>query len=39
MAVGIAIQAATDVIAKQMTAAEGNKLVDAAIAEVDAKLH
>lgn len=38
-AVTIAIGAANDVIAKQMTAAEGNKLIDAAIAEVDAKLH
>jgi F-type H+-transporting ATPase subunit b len=39
MAAGIAIQAAREVIAKQMTAAEGNKLIDAAIAEVDIKLH
>ncbi|THD72012.1 F0F1 ATP synthase subunit B [Thalassobius vesicularis] len=38
-AIAIAIGAANDVIAKQMTAAEGNKLIDAAIAEVDAKLH
>ncbi|SEQ12982.1 F0F1 ATP synthase subunit B [Thalassovita taeanensis] len=38
-AIAIAISAANDVIAKQMTAAEGNKLIDAAIAEVDAKLH
>jgi len=27
------------VVAKSMTAAEGNKLIDAAISEVDAKLH
>ncbi|MDU8927563.1 F0F1 ATP synthase subunit B [Alisedimentitalea sp. MJ-SS2] len=38
-AVLIAVGAAQDVIAKQMTAASGNKLIDAAIAEVDAKLH
>lgn len=38
-AITIAIGAANDVIAKQMTATEGNKLIDAAIAEVDAKLH
>ncbi|PIE14166.1 MAG: ATP F0F1 synthase subunit B [Rhodobacterales bacterium] len=38
-AVLIAVGAAQDVIAKQMTATEGNKLIDAAIAEVDAKLH
>ena len=35
----VAVQAARDVIAKQMTAAEGNALIDAAIGEVDAKLH
>ena len=35
----VAIQAAQDVIAQQMTATDGNKLIDAAIAEVDAKLH
>lgn len=39
MAVVIAVQAARDVIAKQMTAAAGNALIDDAIAEVDAKLH
>ena len=33
------VRAARDVIAKQMTAAEGNALIDSAIAEVDAKLH
>jgi F-type H+-transporting ATPase subunit b len=38
-AITIAISAANEVIAKQMTAAQGNKLIDAAIAEVDAKLH
>jgi F-type H+-transporting ATPase subunit b len=38
-AISIAIGAANDVIAKKMTATEGNKLIDAAIAEVDAKLH
>ncbi|GGO55725.1 F-type H+-transporting ATPase subunit b [Roseovarius pacificus] len=38
-AIRIAISAARDVVAKSMTAAEGNKLIDAAISEVDAKLH
>ena len=38
-AIVIAIGAANDVITKQMTAADGNKLIDDAIAEVDAKLH
>jgi len=38
-AISIAIGAANDVIAKQMTAAAGNKLIDAAINEVEAKLH
>ena len=38
-AIMIAIGAANDVIAKQMTATAGNKLIDEAIAEVDAKLH
>lgn len=38
-AVSIAIGAAKDVIAKQMTAADSNKLIDNAIDEVDAKLH
>lgn len=38
-AIAIAIAAANQIIAKQMTAAESNKLIDAAIAEVDAKLH
>ncbi|MEL7131083.1 MAG: F0F1 ATP synthase subunit B [Pseudomonadota bacterium] len=35
----VAVQAARDVIAKQMTAADGNTLIDDAIAEVDARLH
>jgi F-type H+-transporting ATPase subunit b len=38
-AVNIAIAAAGEVVAKQMTAADGNKLIDAAISEVEAKLH
>ncbi len=38
-AVTVAIGAARDVIAAQMTAAQGNKLIEDAIAEVDAKLH
>ncbi len=38
-AIGVAIAAANQVIAKQMTAAEGNKLIDAAIADVSTKLH
>ncbi|KAJ54681.1 ATP F0F1 synthase subunit B [Actibacterium mucosum KCTC 23349] len=38
-AVTVAVTAAGDVIAKQMNAAAGNKLIDAAIAEVEAKLH
>ena len=38
-AAAIAVAAARDVIAKQMTAADGNKLIDEAIAEVDKKLH
>lgn len=35
----IAVAAAREVIAAQMTAANGNALIDSAIAEVDAKLH
>ncbi|WP_299586802.1 F0F1 ATP synthase subunit B [uncultured Tateyamaria sp.] len=35
----MAVQVAREVIAKQMTAADGNKLIDAAIAEVDTRLH
>ncbi len=38
-AIVIAIAAAKDVIAKKMTAADGNALIDSAIADVDAKLH
>jgi F-type H+-transporting ATPase subunit b len=38
-AIGFAISAARDVIAQQMTAAQANKLIDAGITEVDAKLH
>ncbi|MEZ8015529.1 MAG: F0F1 ATP synthase subunit B [Ascidiaceihabitans sp.] len=37
--VTIAIAVARDVIAKQMTAANGSSLIDDAIAQVDAKLH
>lgn len=39
MAAVVAVQAARDVIAAQMSAADSNKLIDDAIAEVDAKLH
>ncbi|MEE4188598.1 MAG: F0F1 ATP synthase subunit B [Roseobacter sp.] len=35
----VAIAAAREVIAKQMSAADSNKLIDGAIAEVEAKLH
>lgn len=35
----VAIAAAREVIAKQMTATDGNKLITDAIAEVEAKLH
>ena len=38
-AITIAVAAAREVIAKQMTAAEGNALIDDAIKQVDAKLH
>ncbi len=38
-AITIAIAAAKEVLAKQMTAAEANKLIDASIKQVDAKLH
>jgi len=38
-AVLIAVAASRDIIGKQMTATDGNKLIDAGIAEVDAKLH
>ena len=38
-AISVAIGAAKDVVAKQMTAADQNKLIDEAIAEAGAKLH
>lgn len=38
-AVAVAIAAARTVIAKQMTEADANRLIDDSIAEVDAKLH
>jgi len=38
-AVRVAVAAAREVIAKQMTAADGNKLIDQSIDTVDAKLH
>ena len=38
-AIAVAIAAARDVMAKQMTAADGGKLIDEGIAIVDAKLH
>ncbi len=38
-AVSIAVAAARDIIAKNMTATDGNKLIDEAISEVEAKLH
>lgn len=38
-AISIAVSAADQVISKQMTATEANKLIDAAIADVNDKLH
>ena len=38
-AIIVAMGAAKDIIAKQMTAADANKLIDEAIGDVDAKLH
>ena len=38
-AITIAVAAAKDVMAKQMTKAESSKLIDSAIAEVNTKLH
>jgi F-type H+-transporting ATPase subunit b len=38
-AISIAVAAADQVIAKQMTATEANKLIEASIADVNAKLH
>ena len=35
----VAVGAARDIIAKQMTATEGNKLIEAAIKDVETKLH
>ncbi|WP_298495294.1 F0F1 ATP synthase subunit B [uncultured Maritimibacter sp.] len=38
-AVVVAVAAAKDIIAKNISAAEGNKLIDAAIGDVETKLH
>jgi F-type H+-transporting ATPase subunit b len=38
-AIAVAVGAAQDVVSKQMTAADGNKLIDESIATVEAKLH
>ncbi|WP_170333783.1 F0F1 ATP synthase subunit B [Ruegeria arenilitoris] len=38
-AITVAVSAANAVLAKQMTATQANKLIDSAIADVDAKLH
>ena len=38
-AISVAVAAAREVIAKELSAADGNALIDSAIAEVDAKLH
>ncbi|MEX0318471.1 MAG: F0F1 ATP synthase subunit B [Ruegeria sp.] len=38
-AISVAVAAANAVLAKQMTATQANQLIDAAIADVDAKLH
>lgn len=38
-AIAVAIGAARDIIAREMTAAEGNKLIEDAIKDVEAKLH
>ena len=38
-AISVAVAAAQDLIAKNMTAADGNKLIDEAIGMVDSKLH
>ncbi|MCV2893472.1 F0F1 ATP synthase subunit B [Lentibacter sp. XHP0401] len=38
-AIVVAVAAARDVVAKQMTAATGNQLIDDAISQVEAKLH
>lgn len=38
-AIAVAVAAATEVVAREITAAQGNKLIAAAIADVEAKLH
>ena len=38
-AVDVAIKAARDIVAGQMTAAQGNALIDAAIKDVQEKMH
>jgi F-type H+-transporting ATPase subunit b len=38
-AVSVAVAVAKEVVAKQMTAEQGAKLIDDAISEVEAKLH
>ncbi len=38
-AITVAVAAAREVVAKDMSATDGNALIDAAISEVDAKLH
>lgn len=38
-AIDVAIKAATEIVASQMSAAQGNALIEAAIKDVDAKLH
>jgi F-type H+-transporting ATPase subunit b len=38
-AISVAVSAASAVLAKQMTAAQANKLIDASIADVGTKLH
>ncbi|MEM8774582.1 MAG: F0F1 ATP synthase subunit B [Pseudomonadota bacterium] len=38
-AISVAVAAAKEVVAKNMTATDGNSLIDGAIAEVEAKLH
>ena len=38
-AIKVAIAAASEVVAKQLTAADSNKLIDAGILEIENKLH
>lgn len=38
-AIDVAVKAAREIVASQMTAAQGNALIEAAIKDVDAKLH